>query len=86
MPRSSRSMFNSWMICACTVTSSADVGSSAISTSGSSTVAIAIITRWHIPPDSSPGNDRATRRGSGRRMRVSTSIEISCASFRVTAR
>ena len=42
-------------ICAWTVTSSAVVGSSAISTSGSSASAIAIITRWRIPPENSCG-------------------------------
>ena len=42
-------------ICACTVTSSAVVGSSAISTSGSQASAMAIITRWRWPPDSSCG-------------------------------
>ncbi len=39
-------------ICACTVTSSAVVGSSAISTSGSQASAMAIITRWRMPPES----------------------------------
>ena len=39
------------MICACTVTSSAVVGSSAISTSGLWTSAIAIIARWRMPPE-----------------------------------
>ena len=39
------------MIRACVVTSSAVVGSSAISTSGSTEIAIAIITRWRIPPE-----------------------------------
>ena len=39
-------------ICACTVTSSAVVGSSAISSSGSLASAMAIITRWRWPPDS----------------------------------
>ena len=34
------------------VTSSAVVGSSAISTEGRQTSAIAIITRWRMPPDS----------------------------------
>ena len=37
------------------VTSSAVVGSSAISTSGSSASAIAIIARWRIPPENSCG-------------------------------
>ena len=42
-------------IWACTVTSSAVVGSSAISTSGSLAIAIAIITRWRMPPENSCG-------------------------------
>ncbi len=47
----------------CTVTSSADVGSSAISRSGPSASAIAIITRWRMPPESSCGY--ASMRDSG---------------------
>jgi hypothetical protein len=43
---------SSFRICACTVTSSAVVGSSAISRSGSLASAIAIITRWRWPPES----------------------------------
>ena len=39
-------------ICAWTVTSSAVVGSSAISTAGSQASAMAIITRWRMPPES----------------------------------
>ena len=39
-------------ICAWMVTSSAVVGSSAISSSGSQASAIAIMTRWRMPPDS----------------------------------
>ena len=42
-------------IFSCTVTSSAVVGSSAISSSGSLARAMAIITRWRWPPDSSCG-------------------------------
>ena len=38
-------------ICAWTVTSSAVVGSSAMSTSGSIARAAAIITRWRMPPE-----------------------------------
>ncbi len=37
--------------CAWVVTSSAVVGSSAISTLGLSAIAIAIATRWRIPPE-----------------------------------
>ncbi len=46
------------------VTSSAVVGSSAISTRGRLANAIAIITRWRMPPDSSCGYARA-RAGAG---------------------
>ena len=38
-------------ICACTVTSSAVVGSSAMSSCGSQDIAIAIITRCRMPPE-----------------------------------
>ena len=43
------------MIWAWTVTSRAVVGSSAISTSGWHSSAMAIITRWRIPPENSWG-------------------------------
>ena len=36
---------------ACTVTSSAVVGSSAMSSAGLSAIAIAIIARWRMPPE-----------------------------------
>ena len=49
---SSRSAFMSSRICAWMVTSSAVVGSSAMSSSGLVERAIAIITRWRMPPDS----------------------------------
>ena len=39
-------------ICACTVTSSAVVGSSAITSGGRQAIAIAIITRCRMPPES----------------------------------
>src|SRR6202451_1924904 len=42
-------------IWACTVTSSAVVGSSAITSAGYITSAIAIITRWRVPPESAGG-------------------------------
>ncbi len=51
-PSSRCSVCSSRRICACTVTSSAVVGSSAISSSGSHISAIAIITRWRSPPES----------------------------------
>ncbi len=40
------------MISACTVTSSAVVGSSAISSSGPQASAMAIMTLWRMPPES----------------------------------
>ncbi len=47
------------------VTSRAVVGSSAMRSSGSHASAIAIITRWAIPPDISSGYDLTRRSGSG---------------------
>ena len=46
---------NSSSTCACTVTSSAVVGSSAMMSLGVSAQAMAIITRWRMPPDNSCG-------------------------------
>ena len=54
-PVSSRSSRIRWRICAWIVTSSAVVGSSAISTDGLQESAIAIITRWRMPPENSNG-------------------------------
>ena len=50
--RTSRSRICFWM-----VTSSAVVGSSAISSLGLQAIAMAIITRWHWPPDIWCGKD-----------------------------
>ncbi|MNT15288.1 hypothetical protein D3C71_1376930 [compost metagenome] len=52
-------------ICACVVTSSAVVGSSAISTSGSRASAIAITTRCRCPPDNWNGKASIMAAGSG---------------------
>ncbi|KAG1431800.1 hypothetical protein G6F57_022893 [Rhizopus arrhizus] len=52
------------MIAAWTVTSSAVVGSSAISNCGRHARAMAIITRWRMPPDKSPGYCVMRRWGS----------------------
>ena len=52
---------------ACTVTSSAVVGSSAISSLGRQASAIAIAMRWRIPPENWCGNRPRAARGSGRR-------------------
>ena len=51
MPRSRCRLRSSSRICAWIVTSSAVVGSSAISRRGLQAIAIAIITRWFMPPD-----------------------------------
>ena len=52
MPVSACSLRISSRICAWIVTSSAVVGSSAISSVGSQAIASAIITRWRMPPES----------------------------------
>ena len=52
--RAARSLTRS-MITACVVTSRPVVGSSAISRDGFAASAIAIMTRWHMPPDISNG-------------------------------
>ena len=54
-PSSSRNCLMSSMIWAWMVTSSAVVGSSAMTSRGLPASAIAIITRWRMPPDSSCG-------------------------------
>ena len=62
-PSSARSRSISSRISCCTTTSRAVVGSSMMTTSGSSASAIAMATRWRMPPDSSCGKLR-TRPGS----------------------
>ena len=52
VPSSARSVRISSRICAWMVTSSAVVGSSAISSCGLQASAMAIITRWRMPPES----------------------------------
>src|SRR6478735_2205264 len=54
-------------ISACTDTSSAVVGSSAMSSLGSQASAIASATRWRCPPETSWAKARAMRSGSGSR-------------------
>ena len=61
-------------ICACTVTSSAVVGSSAISSLGSLASAMAIIARWRMPPENSCGYSSTRRLGSGMPTSPSSSI------------
>ena len=52
MPRSAWSLRRRSRICAWIVTSSAVVGSSAISSAGPEASAIAIMARWRRPPES----------------------------------
>ena len=56
------------------VTSSAVVGSSAMITSGSLAIAIAIITRCRMPPENSNGNDFTRCSGLGIPTRSSSSM------------
>ena len=56
------SVSSSCRISRCTTTSSAVVGSSITISSGSSASAIAITTRWRMPPDSSCGYERTRPR------------------------
>ena len=65
LPRVSRRRSRISTISAWMVTSSAVVGSSAISRSGSFAMAIAITTRWRMPPDSSCGYCSRRRSGIG---------------------
>ena len=71
-------------IWACTVTSSAVEGSSAISSLGSHESAMPIITRWRMPPESSCGYCLARRSGLGMPTRRSISIARSRDSLALT--
>ena len=71
-------------IWACTVTSRAVVGSSAISSLGSLTRAIAIIARCRIPPENSCGYWSTRRFGLGMPTRLSISIARSLAARLLT--
>ena len=62
-------------ICAWMVTSSAVVGSSAISSLGLQASAMAIITRWRMPPESWCGYSRTRRLAAGMPTRSSISID-----------
>jgi hypothetical protein len=65
MPVSRRSANSRSRIWAWMVTSRAVVGSSAISSFGPQAIAMAIMTRWLMPPDSWCGNMPSRRPGSG---------------------
>ena len=69
-------------ICAWIVTSSAVVGSSAISSFGRPASAIAIIARWRWPPESWCGQASTRRSGSGMPVLASSSIARARASAR----
>ena len=64
MPRSAASATKRSTIAFCVVTSRPVVGSSAINRRGLQASAIAIIARWHMPPDNSNGYDQNRRAGS----------------------
>ena len=64
-------------ICDCTVTSRAVVGSSANSSVGPQARAMAIITRWRMPPDSSCGYWSRRRAASGMRTSRSSRSAVS---------
>ena len=68
--------------CACTVTSSAVVGSSAMMTLGRPAIAMAITARWRIPPENWNGYCRARLPGSA----MSTSRSSSTARVRALRR
>ena len=73
-------------ICAWIVTSSAVVGSSAINSAGRHAIAIAIIARWRMPPESWCGYSCARRAGSGMRTRRSISTAWSQAALALMSR
>ena len=77
MLRSLRCSPISSRIWACTVTSRAVVGSSANSRVGPQASAMAIITRWRMPPDSSWGYWPSRRSGSGMRTSRSSRSAVS---------
>ncbi len=70
-----RKSANNSSTCACTVTSSAVVGSSANNSFGLHAIDIAIITRWRIPPDNWCGYLVRASSGSGRRTCERSSID-----------
>ena len=68
-------------ICACTVTSSAVVGSSAMMSSGWQARAMAMTTRWRMPPESWCGNSSTRCSGAGMRTRCRSWMAASRASL-----
>ena len=86
MPSRCRRLSMSSRICFWMVTSSAVVGSSAISSFGSLASAIAIITRCRMPPENWCGYSSTRSRARGMPTRSSTSTARSMASFLDTSR
>ncbi len=68
--------FSTSSTCAWMVTSSAVVGSSQMITSGSLAMAIAITTRWRMPPENSCGKASARSEGWGMPTRSSSSTAL----------
>ena len=81
VPRRSRSDWRTSRMPACTVTSRAVVGSSAMRTAGSQATAMAIITRWRIPPESWCGYSSTRWAGAGMPTRSRSSTARARASF-----
>ena len=69
----------------CTVTSRADVGSSAMSSRGRQASPIAMSARWRMPPENSCGYCRARRSGSGSPAAASAATTFSSTSRRVAS-
>ena len=84
MPSSACRRLSSSRICAWMVTSSAVVGSSAMRIAGRQASAMAIITRWRIPPDIWCGYSSTRCSGSGMPTRRSISMARSRAALRST--
>ena len=81
-PVSCWAFFSTSSTCAWMVTSSAVVGSSAMITSGSLAMAMAIMARWRMPPENSCGKDFTRTAGLGMPTRSSSSIARFSASAR----
>ena len=86
MPRWRCSPCSRSRIWRCTVTSSAVVGSSAISSLGAQAIAMAMATRWRMPPDISCGYCCARRSGSGMPTSFSNSTARRAAAFESSPR
>ena len=85
-PVASWAVLSTSRICAWTVTSRAVVGSSAMMTSGSLAMAMAIITRWRMPPENSWGNARVRSLALGIPTSSSSSTAFVAASEAPTSR